>query len=300
MIETERRFTTASGQMAYLDEGDGPAVVLVHGFPTSSFLWREFVPLLAGRSRVIVPDLLGSGDSTVSEGVSLDLRTQADAVAALLADLGVDRFAVVGHGVGGGVAQLLALDDLGADAMVLLDAVAFDAWPWPLLDAARQADVMSDADMEMSIRSSIEAGLPHGSRLPDAVLDGYVRPWRTGDGGARFARVLAGLDGTGLAEREQELADIAFPVLILWGEDDPFLPAGGRRTPQRGDALFHPGTLAGLRAFPAGGGSRHDRADDRRVPAGALPDGAPRTRPEERRGHAAARTPSPLGGPGRR
>ena len=224
MIETERRFTTASGQMAYLDEGDGPAVVLLHGFPASSFLWREFVPLLAGRSRVIVPDLLGSGDSTVSEGVSLDLRTQADAVAALLADLGVDRFAVVGHGVGGGVAQLLALDDLGADAMVLLDAVAFDAWPWPLLDAARQADVMSDADMEMSIRSSIEAGLPQGSRLPDAVLDGYVRPWRTDDGGARFARVLAGLDGTGLAEREQELADIAFPVLILWGEDDPFLP----------------------------------------------------------------------------
>ena len=56
---------------------------------------------------------------------------------ALLADLGVDRFAVVGHGVGGGVAQLLALEVPGCDAMVLLDTVAFDAWPWT--DPSRQA-----------------------------------------------------------------------------------------------------------------------------------------------------------------
>ncbi len=85
-------------------------VVLLHGFPMTSFLWREFVPLLAGRFRVIVPDLLGSGDSKPDDDARLDLRAQTDIVTALLADLGVDRFAVVGHGVGGGIAQMLALD----------------------------------------------------------------------------------------------------------------------------------------------------------------------------------------------
>ncbi len=56
------------------------------------------------------------------------------------------------------------------------------------------------------------------------VLEEYLRPWRTDDGAARFARVVAGIDGRGLAERDDELGAIAFPVLILWGEDDPFLP----------------------------------------------------------------------------
>ena len=125
----QHRFTTSGGEMAYLDEGDGPAVVLLHGFPSSSFLWREFIPLLAGRFRVIAPDLLGAGDSAQPEDAALHIRAQAAYVRELLAHLGVERFAVVGHGVGGGVAQLLALDGAGVDAMVLLDSVAFDRWP---------------------------------------------------------------------------------------------------------------------------------------------------------------------------
>ena len=129
MTVQQHRFMTSGGEMVYLDEGDGPAVVLLHGFPSSSFLWREFIPLLAGRFRVIVPDLLGAGDSAQPEVAALHIRAQAGYVRELLAHLDVERFAVVGHGVGGGIAQLLALDGDGVDAMVLLDSVAFDRWP---------------------------------------------------------------------------------------------------------------------------------------------------------------------------
>ena len=60
-------------------------------------------------------------------------------VRALLTHLGVDRFAAVGHGVGGGVAQLLALDGTRrGDAMVLIDSVAFDAWPSSEIRDARR------------------------------------------------------------------------------------------------------------------------------------------------------------------
>lgn len=224
MIETRHWFTNEAGRLAYLDEGEGPVVVLLHGFPMTSFLWREFVPLLAGRFRVIVPDLLGSGDSKPVDGARLDLRAQTDVVAALLADLGVDRFAVVGHGVGGGVAQMLALEVSGVDAMVLLDTVAFDTWPWTDLAEASRDPVTTPGSVESTIRSAIGAGLPQGSRLPDDVLEEYLRPWRTDDGVARFARVVAGIDGRGLAERDDELGAVAFPVLILWGEDDPYAP----------------------------------------------------------------------------
>ena len=60
----EKKFATVNGkQIAYVEEGSGDPVVLLHGNPTSSFLWRNVVPELVGSGRVIVPDLIGQGDS---------------------------------------------------------------------------------------------------------------------------------------------------------------------------------------------------------------------------------------------
>ncbi|HEY1126671.1 MAG TPA: alpha/beta fold hydrolase, partial [Actinomycetota bacterium] len=131
MIDLQRRRARVSGvDMAFFEEGapEDPAVVFLHGFPTSSFLWREFVPLFAPWTHVIAPDLLGCGRSGMPEGAALHIRAQAGYIRELLAGLGVDRFAVVGHGHGGGIAQLLAVDG-GVEAMVLVDSIAFDAWP---------------------------------------------------------------------------------------------------------------------------------------------------------------------------
>ena len=125
--DRKRRSQTSSGELAYTDEGDGPPVVLIHGFPQSSFVWRDLAPLLSSRFRVIVPDLLGSGDSEKPPGVPLGLVAQAGYVRELLDAIGVERFAVIGHSVGGGVAQLLALDHAGVDALVLMSSAAFDA-----------------------------------------------------------------------------------------------------------------------------------------------------------------------------
>jgi pimeloyl-ACP methyl ester carboxylesterase len=93
------------------DEGDGPAVLLLHGFPDSSLLWRNQVPALLGAGlRVIAPDLRGFGESDRPErvedyGVGHSVR---DAIAVLDA-LGVERVRVVGHDFGAVVAWLLAV-----------------------------------------------------------------------------------------------------------------------------------------------------------------------------------------------
>ena len=111
-----RTLATSAGLVAFHDEGEGPPVLLIHGFPISSWQWREFIPLLAARFRVIAPDLPGSGASTAADGVKLDLAAHAAAIRELLAEISVERFAVVAHGAGAGVAQLLALD--GAQIVV--------------------------------------------------------------------------------------------------------------------------------------------------------------------------------------
>jgi len=219
---------TSAGTIAFHDEGDGPAVLLLHGFPASSWQWREFLPLLAARFRVIAPDLPGAGASVPAPGVVLDLVTQAAAMAELLAHLGVERTAVVAHGTGAGVAQLLALDHDGVDALVLLSAAALDAWPSPGVALARERLSEGPAVPGMAgalVRGAFEVGARQRGRLTDDVLDTYAGAYDTGDGPERLARVLDGLDGRGLAGRESDLAAIEAPVLILWGEDDPVYPS---------------------------------------------------------------------------
>lgn len=224
---------TSAGSIAFHDEGSGPPVVLLHGFPASSWQWREFVPLLAARFRVIAPDLPGAGSSVPAQGVVLDLAAQAGAVAELLAALGIERYAVVGHDAGAGVAQLLALDAKGVDALVLLAAATLDAWPSPDVRRARArlAEAGPSAEVVRAlVRGAFERGAVQRDRLPDDVLDAYAEPYAVEGGPERFARVVDGLAGTGsagggLAGREAELARLDLPVLILWGEDDPVLPS---------------------------------------------------------------------------
>ena len=230
-LEPRARFRTSGGDLAYTDVGEGPAVVFLHGFPLWSFEWREFIPLFASRFRVIAPDLLGYGDSDKPEDVALHIRAQAGYVGELLAGLGVERYAVVGHGPGGGVAQLLALDGKGVEAMVLLDVTAFHHWP---SDSTREAqaragELQPSAELASAVvRTSIEIGAASRARIPDEVVDAYVAPFAAD--GAAFFRALASLDGEGLAGREAEFDRIEFPVLILWGEEDPFFaPSVGER-----------------------------------------------------------------------
>ena len=223
----KRRFASSGGELAYVDEGDGPAVVLLHGFPTSSHLWRQFVPPLAARHRVIAPDLLGYGDSAKPPASDLSIAAQAGVVLELLAHCGVEEFAAIGHDVGGGVAQLLALDggaNATAKALVLLDSIAFDVWP---IEGVRMLQATSAAQetaelVEDLVRLSLDLGMGKKERRTDELVGAYAAPFLE-DPGA-FFRAARAVDGRGLADREEELAALDVPVFLLWGEDDPYLP----------------------------------------------------------------------------
>jgi pimeloyl-ACP methyl ester carboxylesterase len=105
-----RRVAGDGVTLALLDEGEGPPVLLIHGFPDSSQLWRHQVPaLVAAGHRVIAPDLRGLGESDKPEAVEeyAVARSVADMVA-LLDGLGVERVSVVGHDFGAVVAWFLA------------------------------------------------------------------------------------------------------------------------------------------------------------------------------------------------
>jgi pimeloyl-ACP methyl ester carboxylesterase len=227
VIHLQRRRASVSGvDMAFIEEGDpeNPAVVFLHGFPTSSFLWREFVPLFAPWTHVIAPDLLGCGSSGMPEEAELHIRAQAGYIRELLAALGVDGFAVVGHGHGGGIAQLLALDG-GVGAMVLVDSIAFDAWPSETTKALHRL-APQERGQEV-VRQAFEAFLDQAMAKPerrtDDLREAYLAPFVGEEGVRAFFRGVDAADGLGLTDREDELATLGCPTLILWGEEDPYL-----------------------------------------------------------------------------
>lgn len=108
----------------YRREGEGPALVCIHGFPTSSWDWQKLWPSLIQRFRVIAPDLLGFGFSDKPADHDYSLFEQAELVEALLADLGVAEAHVLAHDYGDSVAQELLVRqreraDRGAGGLAL-------------------------------------------------------------------------------------------------------------------------------------------------------------------------------------
>ncbi len=105
-----RRIAAADLTLAVADEGDGRPVLLLHGFPDSSYVWRHQVPTLVGAGlRAVAPDLRGFGESDKPEAVEeYSLARSVADMTAVLDALGIERTHVVGHDWGAGVAWLLA------------------------------------------------------------------------------------------------------------------------------------------------------------------------------------------------
>jgi pimeloyl-ACP methyl ester carboxylesterase len=177
---------TSRGPRTCLDEGEGEAVLLLHGWPVGPSVFRRLVPLLAARFRVLVPDLTGD----------VELAEQSAVTAEILRALGIDRVAVVGHSHGGAVAQLLAMDGR-ADAIVLIDPVALDAVP--------------PADLEP--RTFVERGTIEFETLAAEDLDAYL---------AAPARPAPAPEPR-LEEVGAAMTDRDIPVFLLWGEEDPYV-----------------------------------------------------------------------------
>jgi pimeloyl-ACP methyl ester carboxylesterase len=106
----------------YTTAGQGPAVVLLHGYAETSRMWMPIIPRLADRFRVIAPDLPGIGDSSIPQE-GLDMKSAATLVHALIRSLGIERARVVGHDIGLMVAYAYAAQYPNeVEKLVLMDA----------------------------------------------------------------------------------------------------------------------------------------------------------------------------------
>jgi pimeloyl-ACP methyl ester carboxylesterase len=158
-VSTGRRVDVGEVSVAYREIGTGPTVVLLHGGPFASFVWRDVMVCLADRFRCIAPDLLGLGDTETPDDADWSLMARARMVIGFLDRLGIERAYVVGHDHGGAVAQLLAArHPERVDRLVLSNAKAYDNWPSaeerPFI-VATQAPVLGDIVLRMFARPRV-------------------------------------------------------------------------------------------------------------------------------------------------
>jgi pimeloyl-ACP methyl ester carboxylesterase len=220
-------FDTDAGQVRWARFGAGAPVVLVHGTPYSSFLWREIAPALAADRAVYVFDHLGYGSSEQREGQDLSLAAQARRFVALLDHWGLDAPSVVANDIGGAIAlRALLLEQAEYRDLTLFDAVSGGAWERGLFALMRaRSDVFEqlpgyahEALVAAHLRNATHVGFRPG------VLEAFLRPWLGADGQAAYYRQYRQLAQADTEPYEHLLGTISIPVRLLWGREDAILP----------------------------------------------------------------------------
>lgn len=119
------RFETPCGPIAYRKGGSGPAVLLLHGFPQTQAMWGHIAPRLAEQFTVVTADLRGYGDSFKPASVEdMSFRAMGADMLALMTELGVETFHLVGHDRGARTAHRMALDAAGrVNSLCVMDIV---------------------------------------------------------------------------------------------------------------------------------------------------------------------------------
>ena len=232
----------------YVDEGSGDPVVMIHGDPTWGFLYRNFVPPLSQRYRCIVPDQMGMGKSAVPQERSLyQLEQHCANLEALLLHLDVRDITLVLHDWGGPVGLGFATrQPERIKRLVLMNTWAFAPWPggpFPrLLEIIR-----SERGEAFVLRKNgyLEPALSgttyHTEKLTNAVMEAYRAPFPTPE--SRLAMLCWSRD-IPVQETDVSYAEMKrienrlslfqeIPILLVWGMQDPVIPASVLRHWQR-------------------------------------------------------------------
>jgi pimeloyl-ACP methyl ester carboxylesterase len=225
------------GVVRYDVLGDGPPVVVVHGTPSSSYLWRHVAAELSTSCRVYVYDLLGYGSSEKRDGQDVSLGAQSALLAQLLDHWRLERPGIAGHDFGGAITLRAHLIERRAFSRIaLLDPVSLAPWGSPFFALVRD-NVSVFEQLPAPIHRAVVTAYLRGAfhrEMTDAMLEPYIEPWLGDVGQAAFYRQIAQADQRYTDEFEPLLGEISVPTLILWGEDDGWIPVDtGRRLHER-------------------------------------------------------------------
>ncbi|WP_022728120.1 alpha/beta fold hydrolase [Fodinicurvata sediminis] len=248
--QLSRRFASSLGEVAWDSEGDGPDLLLVHGTPTSSVIWRPVIDRLKTRFRLTWLDLPGYGASQKFSGQEVRLRAFARVVREFCREVGLTRPHLVGHDFGAAAvlgAHLVEGQEVAS--LVVADGVVLNPWGTEFsLHVSRHESVFA-AVPEYVHLAQLRAHLATAVTRPlgRETEAGLLAPWSGEEGQAAYYRQVAQYDHAYTQQLEELYPTLDIPLLILWGEEDCWVNIGVGECLQR----LVPG--ADLRRLPDAG-----------------------------------------------
>jgi pimeloyl-ACP methyl ester carboxylesterase len=227
-----RSVDTASGRISYVEAGNGPVALFVHGVLLNSHLWRHQLAALSDMRRCIAVDILAHGETEIAPEQDVSVAANAAMLVELLDALGIDQVDLVGNDSGGGIAQIFAaLHPDRVRSLTLTDCDTHDNWPpeafKPFLANAAAGGLRTALDAMLAdkdfYRSAQALGpaYEHPDRVEDATIDAYLQPLvRTEQRTRDFGRFLAAFDPAYTVAIEPKLRTLHVPTLIAWGTND--------------------------------------------------------------------------------
>ncbi|HET9102770.1 MAG TPA: alpha/beta fold hydrolase [Solirubrobacteraceae bacterium] len=229
-----RQVVTLHGhQIAYVQRGSGPVLLLIHGMAGSLDTWRSVIDPMAQDATVLAVDLPGHGDSDA--GGDYSLGALATVLRDIVTALGHDRVTLVGHSLGGGIAMQFSYQfPEMTERLALISSGGLGLEVSPVLRAAS----LPGADLFLSVTAGATraasglagrvlraAGAPRRPGL-DEFVDSYAS---LADANRRAAflatvRSVVGLSGQTVSAADKLYLARELPVLLLWGAEDPIIP----------------------------------------------------------------------------
>jgi haloacetate dehalogenase len=233
-----RRITTSGADINLVTGGNGPPLLLLHGYPQTHLMWRKLAPRLAAEFTIIAPDLRGYGDSSKPpagpDNAGYAKRALALDQVETMTALGFERFAVAGHDRGARVAHRLARDHAERiERLALLDIVptlyrfetidqkaATSSWHWFFLIQPRGfPERLIGAEAEFFLRHQLGALLRDPAKLEPAAFAEYLRCFKNPETiRATCDEYRAGASIDLEHDRADRGGKLGMPLLVLWGE----------------------------------------------------------------------------------
>jgi len=233
MARQEAAATVNGIRMHYAREGDGPPLVLLHGWPQTSYMWRLVMPRFAESHTVLAPDLRGYGRTEAPES-GYDKRTMAEDVRALAHSLGYARVTLVGHDRGARIAHRYALDHPDeVERLVMLDIVptrevlrrmdvtlAAGFWHWFFHLQPELPELLVGDKVAEYLGWFFERWTADSTALQPDAVEHYVQAFsepRSLRAGFEDYRQTLGADARADDESAAAGRRLTMPVLALWG-----------------------------------------------------------------------------------
>lgn len=230
--EISSKFITIDDrEVHYLSGGKGEVLLFLHGWPTSSYLWRDVLPGMATNHKVIALDLPGFGKSSKILSDSYSFRYYEKVITSFLVELNIEKVTLCVHDLGGPLGLFWACNNLEkVSRLVLFNTLVFPEFSWAVKLfglASYLPGIKQWLVSPKGIEKAIYLGVNKKERLSSDIIKNYQEPFQTSEDKKTLLKTVQRLNPKGFHFIANTLPSFEGPIQVIFGEKDRILPEVG-------------------------------------------------------------------------